>query len=177
MVYRSVGTIFAGFDLEKYRHLQDLANGLEYWLAGGRDENSKPMKRLTQRQANSIKDIPYRMERSPLLTEIITPLLHAPRNGGRNAPQELLAAGKDIEDYAIVGAYNPGTGHYQDALLAWKNRWPVQRVGYLHPRHKEMAEEAVQFSKAQAERRKREAEYEKLYPGGIEPDVSLLSLR
>ncbi|KAE9369337.1 hypothetical protein N431DRAFT_510896 [Stipitochalara longipes BDJ] len=172
MVERYIGIgLFGGFDLEKYRHLQYLATALEYWLGGGRDEQSTEMKRLTQLQKATIGNIAYRMVNSPLLTEIITPILHVPRNGGFNAPPELLAAGKDLMDYAIPGAWHPRAHAYQDALSAWKNRWPFQPPGNVHPRHKEMHEAAVRYNKFENEQRERS----RPVPGGIESDyVSLI---
>ena len=162
--YVAIG-LFGGFNLGKYRHLQDLANALEYWLAGGRDEQSKEWKRLTQRQACSVKDIPYRMERSPLLKEIITPFLHAPRDGGRTAPPELLAAGKDLKDYAIELALYPGHPRYQDAVAAWRNRWPLDALETTsHPCWREMSE--AKLHKFEQEQRKKS----RPPPGGIESD-------
>jgi len=174
MIDRIIGTgLFAGFDLTKYRHLQNLANALEYWLAGGRDDRSKEMKKLTQLQQGAISNIAYRMDNSPLLKEIITPILHVPRDGGRTAPPELLAAGKDLVDYAITSAWHPRAHAYQDALYAWQNRWPLQLTGNIHPLHEEMHEAAQRHYKLEQAQKKKN----KPVPGGIESDyVSVTSL-
>jgi hypothetical protein len=114
--------LFAGFNLEKERCLQDLAIALEYWLAGGRDDKSKEMEKLTQVQERTIGHLAQTMSRSPLLDELLTPLLQAPRTGRSN---ELVAAGKDLIDYAIPGIELPGTSAYNDAVIAWQNLWPM----------------------------------------------------
>ncbi len=114
--------LFTGFDLEKEHCLQDLAIALEYWLAGGRDDKSKEMEKLTQVQQRTIGNLAQTTNQSPLLMELLTPLLQARRTGRSN---ELLAAGKDLIDYAIPGIEQLGTSAYKDAVVAWQNRWPM----------------------------------------------------
>ena len=115
-------SLFAGFNLEKERCLQDLAIALEYWLAGGRDDKSEEMEKLTQVQERTIGHLARTMSRSPLLNELLTLLLQTRRTGRSD---ELVAAGKDLIDYAIPGIELPGTSAYNDAVIAWQNRWPM----------------------------------------------------
>lgn len=114
--------LFAGFNLEEERCLLDLAIALEYWLAGGRDDKSKELKQLTQIQQKTIGNLAQIMSQSPLLRELLMPLLEAVRRGSSN---ELVAAGKDLIDYAIPGFEQLGTSAYNDAIVAWENRWPM----------------------------------------------------
>jgi hypothetical protein len=114
--------LFAGFNLEEERCLRDLAIALEYWLAGGRDGKSKELEKLTEVQDRTIGNLAQTMGQSALLRELLTPLLQAPRTGMSN---ELMAAGKVLIDYAIPGIEQPGTSAYNDAVIAWQNRWPM----------------------------------------------------
>jgi hypothetical protein len=114
--------LFAGFDLENNKSSRDLATGLEYWLGGGRDDHGVELKKLTHLQQATIGMVAQRMANSPLLTQIITLFLRAPRLRGRNKSLELLAAGRDLRDYAIPGSEEPRAAAYQDTLTAWENR-------------------------------------------------------
>jgi hypothetical protein len=59
--------LFAGFELESEHSLRILATALEYWLAGGRDDQSEEMKRLTQVQEKTIWMLSHGIDKSPLL--------------------------------------------------------------------------------------------------------------
>lgn len=135
--------LFAGFNLEKERCLQNLAIALEYWLAGGRDDKSKEMEKLTQVQERTIGHLAQTMSQSPLLGELLTRLLQAFRSGRSN---ELVAAGKDLIDYAIPGIEQPGTSAYNDAVVAWQNRWPMPpRVNALRNYGAPMQKDAIKL--------------------------------
>lgn len=134
MVRRASG-LFAGFDLRNGNSLRKLAIALEYWLAGGRDDNSVELKKLTQLEQATIGTIALRITNNPLLTQIVTPLLQAPRLGGHCQSPDLLAAGRDLIDYAVPAAEQPDAAAYQDALAAWENRWPLRAPSSILPNH------------------------------------------
>lgn len=139
MVRRATG-LFAGFDLENNHCLRELAIALEYWLAGGRDrQKSKQMKELSPLQKSTVEMIAQRMTNSPLLTDIITPFLQAPRFGGNH----FLTAARDLADYAIPLAEEPRAAAYQDALAAWQNRWPLRIAHSVLPDHEARTKAAM----------------------------------
>jgi hypothetical protein len=118
MVRRGTG-LFAGFDLENNASLRELATGLDYWLTGGRNPSkSREMKALSPCQQSTIAMIAQRMAHSPLLTEIVTPFLHASHIRGT----QFLEAARDLAIYAVPQAEEPRAAAYQEALMAWKNR-------------------------------------------------------
>jgi hypothetical protein len=124
MVRRSAG-LFVGFDLENNISLRELATALKYWLSGGRDRYKSPeMKELSPLEQSTVEKIAQRMANSPLLTDIITPFVQAPRMGGA----KFLTAARDLAEYAVPEAEEPRAAAYQNALAAWQNRF-LLRVG------------------------------------------------
>jgi hypothetical protein len=112
---------FAGFDLEDVKSLRKLKEAMQFWILGGTKSDSPQLRNLDSRQRTSIEITAQTMERSPLLRQIITQeLLMAPRD--RNL---ILAAGKNLEDYAVPQAENPGSAAYNEAEAAYTTRQPL----------------------------------------------------
>lgn len=125
MVREGTG-LFAGFDLADAGSLRCLAVGVEYWRNGGRNFNTVHfLKNLTKAQGSTIQMINYRMENSPLLAEIIDAFLSKPRIGR----EHLLAAGRDLRDYANYASLEPKMQDYQIALKVWNDKVPMSLPG------------------------------------------------
>jgi hypothetical protein len=77
-------------------------------------------------------------------------------------------AGKDLVDCAVPGVEEPGTAAYQDALLAWQNRWPLQPKNMVA--HSFAALTHSTLSAIASEERRRETTREATV---IEEDVSV----
>jgi hypothetical protein len=121
--------LFAGFDLENYGSLRKLAIALQYWIRGGRNYRGAALGHLTKLQQGTVEMLGQRMANNPLLTQIIMQFLQAPRPGGRYQSPVLLAAGRDLRDYAIPASTESRATAYQDATIAWQKRSPLQPPG------------------------------------------------
>jgi hypothetical protein len=118
--------LFAGYDLESYSSLRKLAIALQYWIHGGRNYSGAELGHLTKLQQDTVEMLGQRMANNPLLAQIIMRFLQAPRPGGRYQSPVLLAAGRDLRDYAVPGSAEPRAAAYQDATIAWQKRSPLQ---------------------------------------------------
>lgn len=114
-------SIFGGFDLKNPNSLRRLAVALEYRLADGRDQSNAALSSLSPLQQATIDTAIQQMQLSPLLMEIVTPFLNAPRVGNAG----LLAAGRNLEAYAVPQAYEPNAPEHANALAAWQTRQPL----------------------------------------------------
>jgi hypothetical protein len=101
-------SLFGYFDLKNANSLRRLAIALEYWLANGRDRENTALSSLSPLQEGNIEYAVQQMQVSPLLMEVVTPLINAPRTGNAG----LLAAGRDIEAYvaAAIGENSTAGG-------------------------------------------------------------------
>jgi hypothetical protein len=122
----SSGTgLFGGFDLKNPNSLRRLAIALEYRLADDRDRDNASLAFLSPLQQVSIDMTVQRIQHSPLLREIVTPFLNAPRVGNSS----LLAPARDLEAYVTPQTHEPNVPSYSRALEAWRNRRPLATTG------------------------------------------------
>jgi hypothetical protein len=145
--------------------LRALALAIEYHLAGGTDRNNPAFSCLSPLQQGTADMLFQRMKHSPLLTEIVTPFLAT----DRKVYADLIAAGRDLEAYAIDATLEPATRSYQEALLAWKNKQPM---GFPAIDEEIQAANTLHITQQQA---KLLADRVSSAKGGIESDVSVLS--
>jgi hypothetical protein len=154
---------FGGFDMKNAKSLRALAIAIEYHLAGGTDRSNLAFSCLSPLQQGTVDMLFQRMKHSPLLTEIVTPFLVT----DRKVKADLIAAGQDLEAYAVDATFEPATNSYQEALLAWKNKQPM---GFPVIDEEIQAANTLYMAQQQA---KLLADRVASAKGGIESDVSL----
>ncbi|KAH6721091.1 hypothetical protein BKA61DRAFT_665846 [Leptodontidium sp. MPI-SDFR-AT-0119] len=167
MTRRDTG-LFAGFNLENTRSLRSLHWALDYWLKGGRATHLGALSKLSKIQRSTVEMVIQRMERSPLLQDIISTFLKLSREDSK----ALQTGGRDLELYAVTSTYEPKTYAYKEAEEgeAWKNRQPLGLSGNVDPNHQAVVDgflEIFELEKAADEEYLRKIGYEPNIIDGI----------